>query len=923
MPSKNEISDVPRKENESCTSTNSSTTSTLEKTPLPASSSIIMRRQPDEEEIVVHDINYGAVDESSATINNDHDDTSPAPNNNTATTSTTSILVILGSALWLFLPTLVYLALFTKMGWGLSTYSILTTTTSALFLPELILLAALTLGLYWCDVVYWQSCGWQVSWGMVWLLLTTAFSLTLLEALPFAPLALLIAIWIPLWMILFFRILLPKTTNNDTTSIRPTFIPFCIVAIVTFLSWFVWTFLSDDNEFNSHVALNDAVESGLCSPKIIDFEEYPECQVAPDGTICYSFADATEYNANSTNSTTTSCPEYCLEILYEHCYTPFFIWSGPLLLSLGLLSLGCWIHVLFKQQQDASTTTTDCSSDSSTTILKKKSSINIWFSFWAFVLFGLWVSASLWGLGTGVSTTLLVLTVSCLVAILLLLWLLPLSNNDNNKANETETIWNRLGLNSIESYYTSTAMRGLLVLTCLPLVVIYLALQLVRQMIRSLTKGWFVPSSDHVDIHNTSSCWTTEALAVIKELQSWQPRTAILVTAMYWSLAFFFLTVFGAQLTIVLLSHLLKTLTASEMSLATITLLLCVIGLGMFLLPPVPGVPIYMTLGMVLIPVGQSQCGWSPLVCILYGIGVSLFLKLVACAVQQKCIGQGLQSSIAIRQLCQVNSDAMRSMKLVLAGQPELFRWNKIFILVGGPDWPTSVLCGIMDLPLLPILIGTLPVIALITPTLLTGSFTYLASVYVMDGKNNEQPLYPQAQTWATICAALTAMVLLGSMVLAASALASTLSLENKTKLDELVPLDLEVLEADQRAQARQDLYASCTEWQSSSLPRVMKVVLIVALTGWIVSFHLLMYFDNLCFVEYQLSYSIETHLDGNVWNFILPLGWVAMGLAFMSVVLQFGVFRLWANAEVNKKQLLQQDTETNHDPSAVITTEA
>ena len=42
-------------------------------------------------------------------------------------------------------------------------------------------------------------------------------------------------------------------------------------------------------------------------------------------------------------------------------------------------------------------------------------------------------------------------------------------------------------------------------------------------------------------------------------------------------------------------------------------------------------------------------------------------------------------------------------------------------VLVGGPDWPTSVLCGILKLPLLKMLLGTSPIIVPIILCVLTG----------------------------------------------------------------------------------------------------------------------------------------------------------------------------------------------------------
>src|SRR6056300_2102000 len=53
----------------------------------------------------------------------------------------------------------------------------------------------------------------------------------------------------------------------------------------------------------------------------------------------------------------------------------------------------------------------------------------------------------------------------------------------------------------------------------------------------------------------------------------------------------------------------------------------------------------------------------------------------------------------------------------------------KVAILIGGPDWPTSVLCGIMRLSLPQIILGTTPGVFLILPTCVTGALLYMASL--------------------------------------------------------------------------------------------------------------------------------------------------------------------------------------------------
>lgn len=74
-----------------------------------------------------------------------------------------------------------------------------------------------------------------------------------------------------------------------------------------------------------------------------------------------------------------------------------------------------------------------------------------------------------------------------------------------------------------------------------------------------------------------------------------------------------------------------------------------------------------------------------------------------------------------------VNSQAIRAMRVVLSEKG--FSANKVYVLVGGPDWPVSVLCGILGLDVLPMLIGSLPVATLVVPTALTGAFAYIGTL--------------------------------------------------------------------------------------------------------------------------------------------------------------------------------------------------
>ena len=242
---------------------------------------------------------------------------------------------------------------------------------------------------------------------------------------------------------------------------------------------------------------------------------------------------------------------------------------------------------------------------------------------------------------------------------------------------------------------------------------------------------------------------------------------------MYWGLLYVIFMAVVAKFTVVLLAWLIET--TAEMNLVLVTVIIIAVGLSLFLLPPVPGVPIYLTGGILIPNVGQRVLGGiAPAV--IYTCFVSIALKLLACTLQQKAIGVPLSGKVYIRQLVGMNSGLIRTMRLVL-GQRGL-NIAKVAILVGGPDWPTSVLCGIMDLGLFQILLGTLPVFFLIVPTVLAGTFVWMSGLQMCSEKDvldveeacdyfDASPKYDYATTLSAIFMTGAGLVQSGSMVVA------------------------------------------------------------------------------------------------------------------------------------------------------------
>jgi len=311
-----------------------------------------------------------------------------------------------------------------------------------------------------------------------------------------------------------------------------------------------------------------------------------------------------------------------------------------------------------------------------------------------------------------------------------------------------------------------------------------------------------------------------------------------------------------------------------------------VIGISLFLLPPVPGVPIYFICGLMLVGVCEQDNDGNEIMGLyggtIYAIALGLALKLTACSLQQKMIGETFKQNVGIRQMCNVNSDLMRTMKVIL-GRPGL-SIAKCSILIGGPDWPTSVLCGIMGLDLLPILVGTLPILLLITPTVLSGLFVFLTDRYAWAG------------TLSTVCLSATGMAQSGSMIVAAFYLEQAV----KDCKDEIatMPIDQEVADADERQKSIDKKFAKCTQWEK--LPTTQRFNLLSAVLFMQVSCYLTMLGSEYCFATFEMTSDISDLGSGNpLLNLVLGPGWAAIAL-FVVSSLQLYAFGRWAGGQVS-----------------------
>jgi len=112
---------------------------------------------------------------------------------------------------------------------------------------------------------------------------------------------------------------------------------------------------------------------------------------------------------------------------------------------------------------------------------------------------------------------------------------------------------------------------------------------------------------------------------------------------------------------------------------------------------------------------------------------------------------------MGVKKFVGVHTPTMKAVRAILSAPG--FSFGKMAVLVGGPDWPTSVLTGILNLPLCTMLCGSVPVFFLILPC------GFAAGYLLRAGEDVENSAWHQAV--ANICLALSGIMQGGASILA------------------------------------------------------------------------------------------------------------------------------------------------------------
>jgi len=707
------------------------------------------------------------------------------------------------------------------------------------------------------------------------LALILALALVSAEIFPYGSLFLFVATF-PLYLygIKFFFYPLEKTRIYFSTLSGPLFVVSMVVTAAFFLSVVfmenTWTHTS-------------RLEYFLQLDCEADFSLHPECEGDGNGSSCLALSD--DENPILLY-TTDSCSQNC-EAIYDSCRHPFVLWAWPLMASMSLffLSFVC-----------AFVNGGHSSSDSAGAPM-------VFVKVWSVLFFLVWIVASLSG---GAYSEGLI---NFLMAMFLAVGMIAVITFGRPKYGKV------LAQRAEEGLGTNVDVaKAILVMTCTPVFIAYLGASFVNQRVRIIRRALRAsmcprePLSIENDVDSDYSTirkpkqdgwqdlWLTEITSEQLEAARGWEISKLIVWAIFLGIFFMVCFVFIGQFTTLLLSWVISV--TADLNLAVITLCMILVGLTMFLLPPVPGLPVYVAAGIVLVPSASRSLGLF--FATAYTCVVCLIMKLTACALQQKVIGESMSHWVSVRQAVNINSDFMRTFKLVLSD--EGVSAEKVALLIGGPDWPTSVNCGLMRLPLIPILLGTLPIIFVIVPTVTTGTFMYLSQLPEDDdGKET----YPWADTMTTFSMALSSGIQTVTFLFAATTIENALS-ERKADLSK-IPIDEEVRDADERDKTQNEAYLRVTKWKI--LPMWTKILLVLALFNMICSCYIVQFFGERCFTTYRVTYTIEEHLDGNALNLVKTDGWISLTMFSLSCIL-ISIFQLWAKREASYSCGVERNSE-------------
>lgn len=385
-----------------------------------------------------------------------------------------------------------------------------------------------------------------------------------------------------------------------------------------------------------------------------------------------------------------------------------------------------------------------------------------------------------------------------------------------------------------------------------------------------------------------SSRWTSTGRRVLREFRHWRWTNTL-----WWVCAigefYFTVQIVGAKCTYIFLSWLNMHL--ANLPIWAGMLVVFVVGLFMFLIPVVPGVAVYLFAGAVMTEQGKQHRRIGAAAGTLTAILVSFLMKLVAC-VMQYFIGYAAGQRLWVQKLVGVDRVFTRATNVIL--QKPGLSIGKVGVLIGGPDWPVSVGCGILRVDVFQMLLGTTPVIVVLAPVVCAGGYT--SQLNSADTSTDRM---------LAVMLASIALLLQGSCALSATVSIIKVVEEQGEVLAQPRPEHAKVASVTRKQARRNQAMYEATCWSSLSWAR--RLVIVSAAGLMIMACAIFVFLDEVCFENFSLTGRIDDPLDemglgGNPLNIVVwPYGYVPLTMFGMAFALHF-MFAMSTDRVVREK---------------------
>lgn len=494
----------------------------------------------------------------------------------------------------------------------------------------------------------------------------------------------------------------------------------------------------------------------------------------------------------------------------------------------------------------------------------------------------IWVSASVAGASMRLASTIFAFCFAGIACIFIWIYL------EIGQRAITTAVKNSKIMQSLVQIATSDWFRACLVIGFNILIPMFFIMNLVNQKVR---KGRGIVPKD-------APRFTDGAMKLIVNLEKWN-WASILVKANLWIMLYWLFSIGVAKITYVFLSILIEWL--GNFQYIVVLGMFFVVGFIMFMLPPVPGIAVYISSGIVCSARARTE-SFGFVGGTLWAVVLSFVLKI--CAVcGQYAIGYFMGKSVKVQQTIKVDKVGVRGIERILSMRG--LKLPKVAVLVGGPDWPTSVLCGILKLNLLQCCIGTTPVIFVSTPCVIAGAFmanpegkvappecTYPPRETTREGSSADNAV---VEKWGTLATTMLTASLGIQLVSAIAAVYFIQEVVHKHSEELAKPRkEHEAVAALTRKEAEFNAtFNEVTDWKVLSNP--LKILIVASMTSMLSCNFVFVFMDPICFRPFQLTSRIcddfaDEGLQSNVLELVRPLGRLVM-LVFVLAVIGHCVF--------------------------------